>query len=88
MNKDHLFELEADDDVPSMQSGQAIYIVYPDDTAAQWRIQAVPLAPQSFQSRKALPEAWRGLRDDKLDEVTKVEGCVFIHASGFIGGAQ
>jgi len=85
--KEHLFELEADDNVPALQPGQAIYVVYPDDTAGQWRIQAVPLAHQSFESRKALPEAWRGLRDDKLDQVTTIEGCVFVHASGFIGGA-
>ena len=84
--KEHLFELEADDNVRAVNSGQAIYVVYPDDTAGQWRVQAVPLSPQSFESRKALPEAWRGLRDEKLDEVTRIEGCVFIHASGFIGG--
>lgn len=84
--KEHLLELEADNNVPAIQPGQAIYIVYPDDTAGQWRIQAVPIAPQSFENRKALPEAWRGLRDDKLDEVTGIEGCVFVHASGFIGG--
>jgi uncharacterized UPF0160 family protein len=71
-----------------LQSGQAIYIVYPDDTAGQWRIQAVPVGPQSFDSRKPLPEVWRGLRDDQLDEVTGIEGCVFVHASGFIGGAR
>jgi len=86
--KEHLFELEADDHVHAVHSGQAIYIVYPDDTAGQWRVQAVPLSPQSFESRKALPEAWRGLRDEKLDEVTRIEGCVFIHASGFIGGSK
>lgn len=84
--KDHLFELEADDNVPGIQSGQAVYIVYPDETAGQWRVQAVPSAPQSFESRKALPEAWRGLRDEKLDEIAGIGGCVFVHASGFIGG--
>ena len=87
MHQEHLFDLEADDNVATLQSGQATYVVYPDDTAGQWRIQAVPLNPQSFESRKALPEAWRGLRDEKLDQVTGIEGCVFVHASGFIGGA-
>lgn len=58
-----------------------------DDRAKTWRIQAVSAAPGSFESRKALPEAWRGLRDEALSEATGVPGCVFIHASGFIGGA-
>ena len=34
-----------------------VYILYPDETADNWRVQAVPLKPESFESRKALPEA-------------------------------
>lgn len=30
--------------------------------------------------------AWRGVRDEQLSQVSGVEGGVFIHASGFIGG--
>ena len=37
-------------------------------------------------NRLSLPSDWRGLRDDKLSEVSGIEGCVFTHASGFIGG--
>jgi len=79
--QEHLFELEsvADED-------KAIYVLYPDDTAGNWRIQAVPISADSFESRKALPEAWRGLRDDELVNVSGVPGCIFVHASGFIGG--
>jgi uncharacterized UPF0160 family protein len=33
-----------------------------------------------------LPEAWRGFRDEKLDEICGVSGGVFVHAAGFIGG--
>ena len=65
-------------------SGQILYVIYSDGKG--WRIQAVPKAVTSFESRKALPEAWRGVRDDKLDELTGVPGGVFVHASGFIGG--
>lgn len=64
--------------------GKVIYVLYSDGKG--WRIQAVPKAITSFDSRKALPEAWRGVRDEKLDELTGVPGGVFIHASGFIGG--
>lgn len=45
------------------------------------------MSPESFDSRKALPEAWRGLRDEELSRVSGIEGGIFIHASGFIGGA-
>jgi uncharacterized UPF0160 family protein len=49
-------------------------------------LQAVNVSPVSFESRKPLPEAWRGLRDEKLSEMTGIADCVFVHASGFIGG--
>jgi uncharacterized UPF0160 family protein len=84
--KEHLFELEADNSVPAIEAGQAIYVVYPDEMGGNWRIQAVPVSPESFESRKALPEAWRGLRDEELSKTSGIDGGIFIHASGFIGG--
>lgn len=62
------------------------YVVYPDEMAGAWRVQAVPLDPDSFEDRKGLPEVWRGLRDEKLSEVSGIDGGIFVHASGFIGG--
>ena len=37
-------------------------------------------------SRKPLPEAWRGMRDAQLSELSGIADCIFVHASGFIGG--
>ncbi|KAI0067691.1 metal-dependent protein hydrolase [Artomyces pyxidatus] len=82
--KEHLFELEAESATP--EAAKAFYVIYPDETGGNWRIQAVPVSPESFESRKALPEAWRGVRDDELSCVTGIEGGIFVHASGFIGG--
>ncbi|KAF7320317.1 hypothetical protein MKEN_00816500 [Mycena kentingensis (nom. inval.)] len=81
--KEHLFEYEQKNNV--VEDNKAIYVVYPDD-GGSWRVQAVPIASESFESRKALPDAWRGLRDDALSAATGIDGCVFVHASGFIGG--
>ena len=83
--KDHLFELENEMGI-AVDTHGILYVVFPDDTS-QWRVQAVPDAPDSFKCRKALPEPWRGLRDAELDAVTGVDaGAVFVHHSGFIGG--
>lgn len=79
--KDHLFELEKEGDLV----GSIIYALYAD-TGGSWRIQAVPINPNSFDSRKKLPAAWCGLRDAELSEKSGIEGCIFVHASGFIGG--
>jgi uncharacterized UPF0160 family protein len=80
--KEHLFDIEAE----TSTQGVAIYVVYPDETGGNWRVQAVPKEIDSFESRKALPEPWRGLRDDELSQVSGIPGGIFIHASGFIGG--
>lgn len=71
-----------------IDEAKPVYVVYPDETAGTWRIQAVPVSPDSFESRKALPEAWRGLRDEKLSEASGIDGGIFVHASGFIGGTS
>lgn len=80
--KDHLFELEQElgvaDPLPK-------YMLYQDDKGG-WRVQAVPPTPTSFDQRRSLPAAWRGVRDAQLSEVSGVPGCVFVHAGGFIGG--
>lgn len=59
-----------------------------DDRGKQWRVQAVAVSPDRFESRKPLPAQWRGLRDDELSKEAGIPGCVFVHMSGFIGGNQ
>ncbi|KAJ3068995.1 hypothetical protein HDU98_007921 [Podochytrium sp. JEL0797] len=81
--KEHLHLLEEEQKIESDK--QPLYIIYPDE-AKKWRIQAVPQSPESFVSRKALPEVWRGIRDQALSDLSGIPGCIFVHASGFIGG--
>lgn len=82
--KDHLYSLE--DQNP--EAGKPLYALYPEKPVpgAKWRIQCVPVSKDSFQSRKPLPEAWRGFRDEELSQIAGIEGGVFVHAAGFIGG--
>ncbi|CDK25633.1 unnamed protein product [Kuraishia capsulata CBS 1993] len=80
--QDHLFTIERE-----TKKKVALYVLF-EDTSGNWRISAVPAAAGSFDSRKKLPEPWRGVRDDALSKLTNVEGCVFVHAAGFIGGAK
>ncbi|KAI1841168.1 hypothetical protein JX265_000507 [Neoarthrinium moseri] len=82
--KDHLYTLEEQEGTDK----KVLYVLYAEKPVpdAKWRIQAVPVTKDSFQSRKPLPEPWRGARDEQLDGITGIPGGVFIHASGFIGG--
>ncbi|KAK6076131.1 myg1 protein [Seiridium cupressi] len=82
--KDHLYTLEEAEGTGK----KVLYVLYAEKPVpdAKWRIQAVPVTKDSFQSRKPLPEPWRGARDAALDEITGISGGVFVHAAGFIGG--
>ena len=44
-----------------------MYVLFPE-TSGSWRVQAVPEVWSSFQSRKALPLAWCGLKDVELSQ--------------------
>ena len=87
--KEHLYNFE---EMSGLSDGQKlIYVLYPEkeEPGSKWRIQAVSKDAASFESRKALPEPWRGVRDSDLDGVlgdAVEDGAVFVHASGFIGG--
>lgn len=84
--KSQIFEIEGDLAAQGKlkDEDKVLYVVYPGGDS--WRVQCVPVTSSSFISRKPLPEAWRGVRDDALSKVTGIDGCVFVHASGFIGG--
>eukprot|EP00457_Paulinella_chromatophora_P012356 gb/GEZN01012563.1/.p1 GENE.gb/GEZN01012563.1/~~gb/GEZN01012563.1/.p1 ORF type:complete len:344 (+),score=76.15 gb/GEZN01012563.1/:20-1051(+) len=81
--QEHLFNLEVSEGV----TNPILYCIY-QDTSKKYRIQAVAERYGSFVSRAALPEQWRGLRNQELDKVTGVAGGVFVHAGGFIGGHE
>jgi len=83
---DHLYALEEE----TGAQGSVLYALFAEsgEPNSKWRIRAVSLDAGSFENRKGLPEAWRGVRDEDLSKVAGVTGCVFVHASGFIGGNQ
>lgn len=81
--KEHLYEVEKE----MGSEGEILFVLFRDSTD-KWRVSTVSLTSTSFKFRKGLPEPLRGLRDQELSEKSGVPGCIFIHAAGFIGGAQ
>lgn len=79
--KSHLYDLEDEQNV----LGKIKFVIFKDDREGKWRVQAVN-EQGSFALRKGLPEKWRGLRGAELDARSGLQGCVFVHAAGFIGG--
>jgi uncharacterized UPF0160 family protein len=83
---DHLYNLEREEGKGA--EAQVLYVLFPEngDADSKWRIRAVSVEGAGFDNRKDLPGAWKGVRDAELDKVSGIDGCVFVHASGFIGG--
>jgi len=51
-----------------------------------WRVQAIGLSKNSFENRVDL--LFKGLRDNELSQAAGITDGVFVHMSGFIGGAK
>ncbi|ORX57570.1 metal-dependent protein hydrolase [Hesseltinella vesiculosa] len=80
--KEHLLDLEKERGLEKV-----LYVLYPESAPdGNWRIQCVPVRPEGFENRKSLPEQWRGYRDQELSQISGIDGCIFVHAGGFIGG--
>ncbi|XP_053171427.1 UPF0160 protein MYG1, mitochondrial [Scomber japonicus] len=79
--KEHLFALEKELNIETPLK----FVLYPDQNG-QWRIQCVPAGLNTFQNRLSLLEEWRGVRDEALSKLSGIQGCIFVHAGGFIGG--
>jgi uncharacterized UPF0160 family protein len=67
--------------------GTVKYAIF-QDSGSSWRVQCMSVSSESFDNRKSLPERWWGKRDADLSTLSGIPGCIFIHATGFIGGAQ
>ncbi|KAI8344651.1 metal-dependent protein hydrolase, partial [Chlamydoabsidia padenii] len=82
--KEHLLDLEKEQ---GLSTPSILYVLYPESSVnGNWRIQCVPTRPEGFENRKGLPESWRGFQDQELSHIVKVDGCIFVHAAGFVGG--
>jgi len=85
---DHLYTFEKEIPLPEGVDPHVLYVLFPEtkEPDSKWRIRSVSKENGGFENRKDMPDAWKGLRDDELSQVAGIPGCVFVHASGFIGG--
>ncbi|KAL6926180.1 hypothetical protein ACO0SA_003859 [Hanseniaspora valbyensis] len=81
--KDHLLTAEKEKNLEN-----EIKFVITKESSGSWRVITVPVKQGSFEFRVGLPTELRGLRDDDLSKAAGIPDGVFIHASGFIGGAK
>jgi uncharacterized UPF0160 family protein len=79
--KEHVYELEKE----TSNEGLIKFAFY-KDPRGMFRVQALSKSSSSFENRVSLCKAYRGLRDDGLNEASGLKDCAFVHAAGFIGG--
>lgn len=82
--KEHIYDIE--DEFKTKKEKKTLFVIYQDSSNGSWRVQAVSISNGSFENRLSLLEEWRGLRDEELSKVANIADCIFVHASGFIGG--
>ncbi|XP_050679586.1 MYG1 protein [Leptidea sinapis] len=80
--KEHLYDLEEE---LGLINKEIKYVLF-NDKPKSWRVQAVAVSLGSFITRKPLHKNWWGVRDQILSDVAGIEGCIFCHSTGFIGG--
>ncbi len=62
---------------------EPLYVVYERESGG-WGVKAVRIDPVKFETRKAFPQSWAGLRDSELQAVTGVPDAIFCHENRFI----
>lgn len=70
------------------ESQELLYVVFPENEGDHFVAMAVKVQKDSFELRKAFPEAWRGHRDEMLQKITGIPEAIFCHNNGFILSAQ
>jgi len=73
-------------DVDHILSKNIKYVIF--ENKQDFRITALPVCKGKFETRAPLKKEWRGLRGEELEKVSGIEGCTFVHATGFTGGCK
>ncbi len=81
--KELLYTIEEEEGIKDQ-----IYFAIFKNSENDFRVQTVPLSQGNFKFRKGLLENWRGMEREKLAELSGIHDIVFVHSSGFIGGAK
>ena len=76
-----IFEIERE----CGKEGETLFVVFPDGKGG-YRAQAVPIDVDSKVNRVSFPKSWCGTRGTDLEKISEIDGCVFVHANGFIAG--
>lgn len=76
--EEHLCEIDRNDRVKA--------IIYP--ALNRYNVKTAPIEANSFQTKILFPEAWAGLCDKELVDITGINGAVFCHSGRFFAATK
>ncbi|XP_012244607.1 UPF0160 protein MYG1, mitochondrial isoform X1 [Bombus impatiens] len=75
----HLYAIEREQNVqPPLK-----FVIFRNN--GNYRVQGVPIRPNSFVCRLFLPKPWGGLCNEELANVSGIKDVIFVHSERFIG---
>ncbi|MCR4284078.1 MAG: MYG1 family protein [Parcubacteria group bacterium] len=63
---------------------EPLYAVLYRSDVSNWQVVAINKDKKTFETRKPIPDKWRGLRGEELAEATGVPDAIFCHRGGFM----
>lgn len=61
-----------------------LFLIAPDKGNNAWKLKTIRKNPNTFESRRLLPESWAGKRGEELVQITGIFDAVFCHNGRFI----
>lgn len=71
-----------------MSKKEVLYKISPNANGTAWGVKTIRDSRESYDNRKDLPLAWKGLRDEELQKVTGVKDAIFCHNALFLATAK
>jgi len=83
--KSHLKQIEEES---KLNDNEKVLFAIIKNSEEDFRLNTIPVSEGSFKFRKGIVQNWRGLELSKLAEISGINDIIFVHTTGFIGGAK
>ncbi|SFL93659.1 Uncharacterized protein, UPF0160 family [Pelosinus propionicus DSM 13327] len=69
-------------------NNEVLFVISPDDTNAEYKVQTVKKTVDTFEARKDILESIRGKSSEEINSILQINDAIFCHKTGFIASAK
>jgi uncharacterized UPF0160 family protein len=69
-------------------NNKVLFVISPDDTNTEYKIQTVKKTVDTFEARKDILESIRGKSSEEINSIIKIDDAIFCHKAGFIASTK